>query len=390
MMFGTLAVHTAFRVQYYGSPLPNTYYLKVQGASLASRLSRGLFGLFVLDLLHLIVPVALWGVYLRVRDRTPRGADGAHLLAAIFVALCAYSVYVGGDAWDSFQYANRYVTPAIPGLLILAALGIDGLLHQARGRRSAIYALALVFLVVGVLSGIGPVSLEDVAVTPTDEVLRMVRTMILLTPIVALPLLFSHVPAADRRLAWRHSAVGVVLLIASIAAIDGQAASLWLVHNARYVDDDVWATRYGLALRAATTADATIAVTWAGAIPYFSRRPAIDLLGKSDPVVATRPRQPIPFSPGHDKWDYRYSIGQLRPDVVAELWHASESDVAAIESWGYVRVAPWVFVRADSARVDRSSVKATVCTILRGDPFLLGSPRRFVPDVNGLAAPYCR
>jgi hypothetical protein len=36
---------------------------------------------------------------------------------------------------------------------------------------------------------------------------------------------------------------------------------------------------------------ARIAVIWAGAIPYFSRRPAIDLLGKSDPVIAAlRPR----------------------------------------------------------------------------------------------------
>jgi hypothetical protein len=218
----------------------------------------------------------------------------------------------------------------------------------------------------------------------------MVRTMILLTPVFALPMLFAHVPAADRRLTWRHSVVGVVLVIASVVAIDGQAASLWLVHNAPYVDDDVWATRYGLALRAATAAEATIAVTWAGAIPYFSRRPAIDLLGKSDPIVAKRPRQPIAFSPGHDKWDYRYSIGQLRPDVVAELWYASESDMAAIEGWGYVRVAPWVFVRADSAKVDRSSVTASACMILREDPFLLGSPRRFVADINGLAAPYCR
>ena len=390
-MFGTLAVHTAFRLHYYGSPLPNTFYLKVRGASLASRVSRGLFGLFVLDLLHLIVPLALSVLHLRVRDRTPRGLDGAHLLAAIFVALCAYSVYVGGDVWDSFQFANRYVTPATPGLLILAALGIAGLLrNQTRPRRSAIYGLALVFLVVGFLTGISPVSFEELAFTPADNLLRVGRSIILLTPIFVLPFLFRPSDIAGSPLDRRQSAVVIVFTIATITAISGQAASLWLVHNAAYVEDDAWATRYGLGLRAATTADATIAVTWGGAIPYFSRRPAIDLLGKSDRIVATRSRQPIAFNPGHDKWDYAYSIGQLRPDVVAELWHATPSDVAAIESWGYVRLAPWVFVRADSAQVDRLALKETACTILRGDPFLQGSPHRVVPDVENLAAPYCR
>ena len=108
-----------------------------------------------------------------------------------------------------------------------------------------------------------------------------------------------------------------------------------------------------------------------------------------DPVAAENfYKNALKTNPNHA--NARYSIGQLRPDVVAELWYASESDVAAIEGGGYVRVAPWVFVRADSAKVDRGSVTASACMILREDPFLLGSPRRFVADINGLAAPYCR
>jgi len=31
-------------------------------------------------------------------------------------------------------------------------------------------------------------------------------------------------------------------------------------------------------------------------------------------------RLPWEFLPGHMKWDYSYSIGQLKPDVVFELW----------------------------------------------------------------------
>ncbi len=355
---GTLAVHTTFRMLYYGAPLPNTYYLKVQGAALGARLSRGLLGLLVFDLLHMITPVALSAGYLIARSRTGRGESATHLLAAIVAVLCAYSVYVGGDVWDSLQYANRYVTPAMPGLLVLSALAIDDLLReQARPRHVAILGVACLFLFCSLLTALSPVTFQELPVTPSDARLRIARAALTLTPILVLPLLLRPTLGGTRFLTGiltpvrRRSIVAIVLTVASLVAINGQAASVWLGHNAAYVEDDAWATRYGLALRAATTDDATIAVTWAGAIPYFSHRPTIDLLGKSDRVIATRERQPtIGFLPGHDKWDYAYSIGQLRPDVVAQLWHAGPADLQAIQSRGYIRLAPWVFARADSTQ----------------------------------------
>ena len=115
------------------------------------------------------------------------------------------------------------------------------------------------------------------------------------------------------------------------------------------------------------------------------------MLGKSDRVIATQDRQPaIAFLPGHDKWDYGYSIGQLRPDVVAQMWHATPVDFQAIESWGYIRLAPWVFARADSTRVDRAALKEAACTILGEDPLVLGSVQRSVADLGELQARYCR
>src|SRR5207248_8834044 len=51
-----------------------------------------------------------------------------HLILAIFAAVCAYSVYVGGDAWESSEVANRYLTPALPLLLALAAVGARSVL----------------------------------------------------------------------------------------------------------------------------------------------------------------------------------------------------------------------------------------------------------------------
>jgi hypothetical protein len=390
---GTLAGHTAFRVFYYDALLPNTYYLKVQGAALDARLHRGLRGLVVIGVLHLIVPVFIAAGVFITRPRTVH--PGACLLASIFLTLCAYSVYVGGDAWDWMGYANRYITPGMPGLLILAALGLDRLTGEhSRSRRWAIPGLACLFLVAGLVTlSVAPPSIQDVALTPGDERLRILRAALTLMPILVLPLLFPQpsIDGARNGRTWRRPVVMVTLAIASAVAINGQAIGLWLVHNAFYVDDDAWTTRYGLALRAATAEDASIAVTWGGAIPYFSQRPTVDLLGKSDRVIAKRERQrSVGFEPGHDKWDYSYSIGELRPDVVAELWGATDEDFAAIEKWGYLRLAPWVFVRADSARVDKAAVKHAACTILQEDAFILGAAKKSVPDLETLLVRYCR
>ena len=92
-----------------------------------------------------------------------------------------------------------------------------------------------------------------------------------------------------------------------------------------------------LVIRDITTPDASIAVTWAGAIPYFSERHAVDILGKTDPAVAHLPMRqagagenPLTFFlPGHLKWNYRHSIGEQRPDVVAQFW----GDIAEAEPY---------------------------------------------------------
>ena len=60
----------------------------------------------------------------------------------------------------------------------------------------------------------------------------------------------------------------------------------------------------------------TIAVFRAGIVPYYSELPAVDLLGKSDPVIAHEPIQPHRIKSGHNKFDFDYSLGHLQPDLV--------------------------------------------------------------------------
>ncbi len=91
----------------------------------------------------------------------------------------------------------------------------------------------------------------------------------------------------------------------------------------------------GLMIREFTRPEATVAVTAAGTVPYFSHRRGIDLLGKTDARVAHLPphsRGPI----GHRKFDMEYSLS-LRPDVVVTF--LTDRFGADPESAAYLRSA---------------------------------------------------
>jgi len=48
-----------------------------------------------------------------------------------------------------------------------------------------------------------------------------------------------------------------------------------------------------------------------------------------------------------------------------------------------------VFVRADSARVDKAALRLAACSLLREDPFVLGSPTKSLAGVDDLLVRYC-
>jgi hypothetical protein len=97
----------------------------------------------------------------------------------------------------------------------------------------------------------------------------------------------------------------------------------------------------GVFLERTAPSDTTLAVIWAGALPYFSRLPTVDILGKSDRVVAHLPARND--APGHNKWDYRYSVGQLRPLVIDEIFGGDPADLEYVRSLGFTQgyVGAW-------------------------------------------------
>lgn len=277
---GVLGSWTVFRRLYYGDWLPNTYYLKMTGFPPVLRVSRGAFQAAVFwcqwlwPMVILLVAIAtmdqprracFWQI-LRARLRT------RWLVPLSFVAAATvYSVYVGGDAWERVTGANRFIAPAMPlAFVLLVALG-DLVRRFSSGRLSKRWVLGfLVLFAINANAHYGKVSL----------------------------------------------------------------AQAFLLSLPPYKDDNVRNVALARWLDGVTAPNARVAIDYAGTAPYFLRREFIDLLGKSDRYVARLPAHRgmlgLPayreFYPGHLKWDYAYSIGRLKPDVVCAIWRRSLGD----------------------------------------------------------------
>ena len=273
LLMAAAAGQTLFRASYYGDVLPNTYYLKMTGVSLTVRVVRGVYVLlqFVWNANPLLF--LLTGAVAVRRDRR------IWLLAWTLAGQIAYSVYVGGDAWEYWGGANRYISIAMPGFFVLCSYALFLLVTAfvqvlrtgagpgggvwALRSRPALFGLALAyaFICLNSIHGLG--ALREAALVE--------------------PPLHTGAAGGNRR-------------------------------------DVVQALR----LRSVTTPDATIAVMRAGTIPYFSGRPAIDLLGKNDAEIAHGPVAAasvgyLDFRPGHMKFNFAHSIGQRQPDVIVQL-----------------------------------------------------------------------
>ncbi len=268
-----VAAQTAARIVYFHDPLPNTYYLKMTGYPLLLRLARGgwvflqwLFSswsVVVLPALTLLFATPVW------RRR---------MIAALAPALAlgAYSVWVGGDAWEGVIACNRYLAVGLPLLLMVAAwsLALFAAAVDPRGRLAAILPAALAAAAVLTLSP------------------------------------------------YRYTL---------------------LLDSPPYVRENAELVARGLAARGLTRPEGRVAAAAVGAIGYYSDRRIVDLLGKNDRRIARLPMRRTSagneltwFYPGHLKWDYAYSIGGLRPDVVAQLWWAPREAESALRAYDVV------------------------------------------------------
>jgi hypothetical protein len=97
-----------------------------------------------------------------------------------------------------------------------------------------------------------------------------------------------------------------------------------------------------LILNEVTTPEATVGVYYAGVIPYYTDRKAIDFLGKSDIYIARLPPDlsgAVAWNgmysvPGHNKYDLNYSIKQLLPTYIQyPIWKGQNILTWALENY---------------------------------------------------------
>ena len=113
----TLSLLVAWRLWYYGYPLPNTYYMKVSG-DLADRLSSGLGALFEVGMRQgLVVHMAVLAGYAAwaLGQRGRRVFERLPFEAFFGIAWICYFVYVGGDV-----LFDRLLVPIFPLGIFLA------------------------------------------------------------------------------------------------------------------------------------------------------------------------------------------------------------------------------------------------------------------------------
>ena len=295
-VMGGIAAIIALQASYFGDPLPNTYYLKVVGVSLAERAALGVAVLVEYASRDVLLPLVLAGFGV-LRWRQMRSRKHA-LLFGLFLVQCLYSVYAGGDYAEPYgqaplvDAANRYITQGMPFLIMLCSF--------------------------------------------------------------ALGYLVADLAQLNQPTLRANGALAVGLTLAVLLVISGEPWLKWAAHNAPLLPSDIARARLGVLIKRNTDPQATIAVHAAGQIAYYAERRSIDLLGKSDPVVAKGPPAG-PFRPGHNKWNYAYSIGQLRPDVVADEWGELPAFLATQPE--YVRLPNGMYVRAGSRLIDREGLE---------------------------------
>jgi hypothetical protein len=150
-----------------------------------------------------------------------------------------------------------------------------------------------------------------------------------------LPSKFRISPQASQ---WILAVFVIISLFSFNTLLEQDATKKWLLlKRPIFVQGTMHATEIGLTVEKITNAQAHVAVITAGAIPYFSNRYTIDMLGKNDTTIA-RENMHIKYNldaleydyrPGHNKWNAKYSIGELKPDVVAQTMAGAFDEDAA-------------------------------------------------------------
>ncbi len=245
----------AFRLAYYGDPLPNTFYAKVGGGMAALLRGAG----YTIDFVAATFPLlalAAFGIWACRRFGAQRGEVAlVAVAAALFVA---YVTYVGGDYKPTFRFF------AVPAVLAAAPAGAAAEWLAARGRAAPLWRVLALTACAGLLFALGG---------PARDFAR-----------------------------WRADETPVHL-----------AAGRWLKAN--------------------FPPQTLVATSNAGAVPYASDLPTLDMLGLCDRRIAHRPVGAMGEGmAGHEKGDGQYVLDRRPRVILFQLTRFSDGPLAAAQA----------------------------------------------------------
>jgi hypothetical protein len=346
-IYGAIVVATAASVclaqkLYWGSWLPNTYHLKMDGVSPIDRISRGLASSAKTSVLFAIIGIAVIS-QLRSKEFQQRVVV---IASAMFAAMAAYAIYIGGDAWEG-EMLNRFYATILPLVPLIIGLSFN----TVRKRMTPAF-ISLSVLVTAIGAG--------VTVNPfgfSEKHFFIVAVVSIASALIIF--LISFIPRDGLSAA---AVIAAVCAIVSAYPVAQQLKNkdLMLTRTNLFVTESVET------MRDTTETGASIGTVWAGVPAYYSHRTMLDLLGKNDTFIATSAPHGD-FFPGHNKWDYDYSIGKLQPDVIFQTFDRGlEIDLhERIINWGYKKMCPITgtfgprgyYYRTNSTQIKWASLK---------------------------------
>ncbi len=297
---------TSLRIWYYHDILPNTYYVKLTGYPILNRIIRGLYVLLksfspnisavfdshILQLFTRIIVISM--LVIPFLYAYAKRNKQMFLLLTLFSTQMLYSVYVGGDVWEYYGGANRFVAFSIPLFFI-----------------SLIYTTHSIF-------------------TKNRKYLK------------------EHLP-----INYKVSELSVILLFFVLLSRSNveQLSRLFLRIPQTTLEVNMARLKGAYQIRSVTNSNAKIGAAAVGVAPYFNPdRYFIDLLGKTEKTIARGDAvkdqkfenildESIAFQPGHVKWDYPYVVKKYNPDIFSEIYpYKGIENTQYLLEHGYVKM----------------------------------------------------
>lgn len=277
----------------------------------------------------------------------------AIVYATFVIALLTFQHLYYGDMMPNTYYLKLSGMPAYsrilngigfvsPYLISSIALLSFAVVHVLHGRRSAsVMLLAVICAAIGYQVYVGGDP------WPYWRMMAPVAPLLIVLTIGSMSVIMQRGLYGSATLSTRLTQIAVTVVFGMALVLANWTFKYEILFLAKpyQTEANLENVNTALILRQLTTDTATLGVVWAGALPYYAERRAIDFLGKCDRHIAQLlPDQSgnIGWSgmssvPGHNKYDLDYSIKVLTPTYCQCLqWGAQD-----LREWGisrYVRV----------------------------------------------------